>query len=140
MLYQNKNNEIYQFTELDEKNGFIPKEMKKLTEAQLKAYSNKPEFGIWNGNSWDIDEILKKEYEKSLIPKTITLRQARLYLLSIGLLDDLENIIIQNRAYQIEWEYANQIERESPLVTILGQALELDDVAIDNMFIEASKI
>ena len=72
--------------------------------------------------------------------KTITLRQARLYLLSIELLDDLENIINQNRAYQIEWEYANQIERESPLVKILGQTLNLDDTAIDNMFMEASKI
>jgi hypothetical protein len=63
-----------------------------------------------------------------------------LYLLSIGLLDDLENIISQNRAYQIEWEYANSIERESPLVKILGQTLNLDDTAIDNMFMEASKI
>lgn len=80
------------------------------------------------------------EYEKSLIPKTITLRQARLYLLSIGLLDDLENIISQNRAYQIEWEYANSIERESPLVKILGQTLNLNDEQIDNMFMEASKI
>ncbi len=85
-----------------------------------------------------VEEIA--EYEKSLIPKTITLRQARLYLLSIGLLDDLENIISQNRAYQIEWEYANQIEKESPLVSIMGQTLNLDDTAIDNMFTEASKI
>lgn len=102
-----------------------------------------------NANYYENGKFVKKDlitpeeieaYEKSLIPKTITLRQARLYLLSIGLLDDLENIINQNRAYQIEWEYANQIERESPLVTILGQALKLDDVTIDNMFIEASKI
>ena len=140
MLYQNKENEIYVFTELDEANGLIPNEMTKLTDKQLKAYENKPDFGIWNGNSWDIDLASKEEYEKSLIPKTITLRQARLYLLSIGLLDDLENIISQNRAYQIEWEYANQIERESPLVQILGQTLNLDDEQIDNMFMEASKI
>lgn len=100
------------------------------------------QFDKWNevSKSWIEDIELKKEYEKSLIPKTITLRQARLHLLSLDLLDILENIINQNRAYQIEWEYANQIERDSPLVKILGQALELDDVAIDNMFIEASKI
>ena len=140
MLYQNKENQIFQFTELDKLNGFIPKEMIKLTEAQLKAYANRPEFGIWNGNGWDIDLASKEEYEKSLIPKFITLRQARLYLLSIDLLDDLENIINQNRAYQIEWEYANQIERESPLVKILGQTLNLNDEQIDNMFMEASKI
>ena len=63
MLYQNKNNEIFQFTEIDEQNGFIPKEMKKLTEAQLKAYENKPEFGVWNGNGWDIDEVAKSEQQ-----------------------------------------------------------------------------
>lgn len=102
-----------------------------------------------NANCYENGEFIVKDfrtpeeieaYEKSLIPKTITLRQARLYLLSIELLDDLENIINQNRAYQIEWEYANQIERESPLVKILGQTLNLDDTAIDNMFMEASKI
>ena len=100
------------------------------------------QFDKWDeiSKNWIEDIELKKEYEKSLIPKTITLRQARLYLLSIGLLDDLENVINQNRAYQIEWEYANQIERESPLVKILGQTLNLDDTAIDNMFMEASKI
>lgn len=140
MKYQNNENLVVTYTDIDKSNGFISKEFKPLTDKQLEAYNNKPLFGVWNGNEWDIDEVAKAEYEKSLIPKTITLRQARLYLLSIDLLDDLENIISQNRAYQIEWEYANQIERESPLVTILAQALELDDVAIDNMFIEASKI
>lgn len=59
MLYQNNKNEIYYFTELDEVNGFIPKEMTKLTDKQLKAYENKPEFGVWNGNEWDIDEEAK---------------------------------------------------------------------------------
>ena len=100
------------------------------------------QFDKWDeiSKNWIEDIELKKEYEKSLIPKTITLRQARLYLLSIGLLDDLENIISQNRAYQIEWEYANQIERESPLVKILSQALELNDERIDEMFTEASKL
>lgn len=108
-----------------------------------KLKSNRPNsYSVWNEDtrSWVEDEALKKEYEKSLIPDTISLRQARLYLLSINLLDDLEEIISQNRAYQIEWEYANQIERESPLVEILGQALNLDSDVIDNMFMEASKI
>ena len=100
------------------------------------------QFDKWDevSKSWVEDDTLKKEYEKSLIPKTITLRQARLYLLSIELLDDLENIISQNRAYQIEWEYANVIERDSPLVQVLGQALILTSDDIDNMFKEASKI
>ena len=83
---------------------------------------------------------LKKEYEKNLIPKIITMRQARLQLLEVGLLDYIEALVALDRKSQIEWEYANQIERESPLITILGQALNLDSDAIDNMFREASQI
>ncbi|WP_323594435.1 hypothetical protein [Aliarcobacter butzleri] len=117
--YKNSNGDVFPLSPLDIQNG-RNKDLIKMTQAEIEAFINPP-----------------KEIEKVTV---ITLRQARLHLLSLDLLDDLENIINQNRAYQIEWEYANQIERESPLVKILGQALELDDVAIDNMFIEASKI
>ena len=75
MLYQNKNNQIFQFTELDEQNGFIPKEMKKLTVTQLKAYEGKPEFGTWNGNGWDINEVAKFEQQIS---------EAKSYLANTG--------------------------------------------------------
>lgn len=64
MLYQNKENQIFYFTELDVKNGFIPKEMKKLTDVQLKAYENKPEFGEWNGSEWIADN---KKIDKSRV-------------------------------------------------------------------------
>ena len=147
--------EQFVFCEVNEKEKWIEKEtfngkehpenwneIEEFIEiAKLK--SNQPNsYSVWNEDtkSWIEDITLKEEYEKSLIPKTITLRQARLYLLSINLLDDLEDIINQSRAYQIEWEYANQIERESTLITILGQALHLDSDVIDNMFMEASQI
>ena len=147
--------EQFVFCEVNEKEKWIEKEpfngkeqpedwieieefidLAKLKGNQPNSYSVLDE----DSKSWIEDMELKKEYEKSLIPRTITLRQARLYLLSINLLDDLENIISQNRVYQIEWEYANQIERESPLVVILGQALELNEERIDEMFIGASKL
>lgn len=147
--------EQFVFCEINEKEKWIEKEpfngreqpehwneIEEFIEI-AKLNSNQPNsYSVWDEDtkSWIEDIELKKEYEKSLIQKTITLRQARLYLLSINLLDDLENIIIQNRAYQIEWEYANQIERESPLVKILGQALVLNDEVIDEMFTEASKL
>lgn len=147
--------EQFVFCEVNEKEKWIekepfigkeePEDWAEIEEfiAIVKLKSNQPNsYSVWNedSKSWIEDMELKKEYEKSLIPRTITLRQARLYLLSINLLDDLENIISQNRAYQIEWEYANQIERESSLVIILGQALELNGERIDEMFIAASKL
>jgi len=55
MLYQNKENQIFYFTEQDEVNGFISKDLIKLSEKQLKAYNDKPEFGVWNGNEWIAD-------------------------------------------------------------------------------------
>ena len=64
MIYQNKQNEIYSFTEIDKQNGFIPSDFKQLTDKQLKAYNNKPLFGVWNGNEWIEDEA---ESEKNRI-------------------------------------------------------------------------
>ncbi len=117
--YKNLNGDVFPLSPLDIQNG-RDKDLIKMTQDEIEAFINP-----------------SKEIEKVTL---ITLRQARLYLLSIGLLDDLETIINQDRAYQIEWEYANNIEIESPLVKILGQTLNLDDTAIDNMFMEASKI
>jgi hypothetical protein len=80
----NKENQIFQFTELDEKNGFIPKDFKLLTESQLEAYNNKPEFSVWNGNGWDIDEVVKAEYEK-LFLKIVNSSEFILYCKNVGI-------------------------------------------------------
>ena len=75
-----------------------------------------------------------------IIPQVITMRQARLQLLEVGLLDDVEAIVALDRKSQIEWEYASEVYRESPLIESIKGALNLTDVQIDNMFIEASKL
>lgn len=80
------------------------------------------------------------------IPQVITMRQALLQLLTLGLLDDVE-VAIENisdanmkRAVQIEWEYAKDVERNSPTIGMLAQAVGMDDEALDNLFIEAVKL
>lgn len=75
-----------------------------------------------------------------LIPKSITMRQARLYLLNLGLLDEVEVIVSKNKAWQIEWEYANEVLRTNQLISALQQSLNLSDIDVDTMFIEASKL
>ena len=75
-----------------------------------------------------------------VIPTQITMRQTRLYLLSINLLDTVEGIVSQNKAWQIEWEYASEVQRTNHLIPALQQSLGLSDSDIDNMFIEASKL
>ena len=74
------------------------------------------------------------------VPQSITMRQARLYLLSLNLLDEVEVIVAQNRAWYIEWEYANEVLRTNQLIHALQQSLGLSDSDIDSMFIEASKL
>ena len=66
MLYQNKQNEIFNISDLKEsiekaeQQGLI-----KLTDKQLKAYYNKPLFGVWNGNEWvsDVEKTKQAEYQ-----------------------------------------------------------------------------
>lgn len=74
------------------------------------------------------------------VPQSITMRQARLYLLSLNLLDDIELIVAQNRAWYIEWEYANEVLRTNQLIPALQESLALTDEQVDTMFIEASKL
>jgi hypothetical protein len=74
------------------------------------------------------------------IPSSITMRQARLHLLDLDLLDDIEGFISQDRKWQIEWEYATEILRNSQLIEAVKTSLGLDDDAVDNMFIKASKL
>ena len=75
-----------------------------------------------------------------IIPQVITMRQARLQLLEVGLLDDVEALVALDRKSQIEWEYANEVYRQSPLIESVKGALNLTDMQIDNMFIEAGKL
>ena len=74
------------------------------------------------------------------IPEVITMRQARLQLLEVGLLDDVEAFVALDRKSQIEWEYANEVYRESPLTESVKGALSLTDEQIDEMFLKASKL
>lgn len=77
------------------------------------------------------------------VPQEITMRQARLALLDIGLLDNVTVVINSlpepdKTKAQIEWEYSNALQRDNPFVTILGNALGLSSDDIDNLFITAS--
>ncbi len=75
------------------------------------------------------------------VPQQVTMRQARLALLSAGLLDDVEMVITAaGRAGQLEWEYAAMVERSNPAVAIVQQQKALTDAQIDDLFREAAKL
>ena len=99
------------------------------TEVSLEQYCKTLEIG----------EYIEPE-PIIIIPQVITMRQARLQLLEVGLLDDVEALVALDRKNQIEWEYASEVYIQSSLIELVKGALNLTATQIDEMFIEASKL
>ncbi|CAN8142811.1 hypothetical protein THIOSC15_820001 [uncultured Thiomicrorhabdus sp.] len=76
------------------------------------------------------------------VPQVVTMRQARLELLNMGLLDSVNATLAQlnNAQAQIEWDYSNEVQRDNALINALSSALGLSSDDIDNLFIEAAKL
>lgn len=84
------------------------------------------------------DEIV--EYRKSQVPQSITPLQAKLQLLKLGLLDEVEVLITGNRIAQLYWEYASVVERDNEVLLLMANSIGLTSEQVDEMFIEASKL
>ena len=70
----------------------------------------------------------------------VTMRQARLALLHVGLLDHVAAAIAampagaERREAEISWEYATEVARTHSWVVSLAAALGLSDAEVDQMF------
>lgn len=78
-------------------------------------------------------------------PSAVDMRQARLALLGAGLLTAVNDALavmpgIEGEAARIEWEFAAQVVRESPLVAGLAGALGLTEAQLDALFIAAAAL
>lgn len=77
------------------------------------------------------------------VPQKVTRRQGRQALLLAGKLDQVPLAIAaiedetERRLAQIEWEDAQEYERQRPLVVLMGAALGLD---LDALFIQAATL
>lgn len=92
--------------------------------------------GIEGGN-W----IVRTAPAAPQVPETVTARQARLALLDAGKLHLVQAAVDDGGdEMQIAWEYATEIGRHDPLVLALAPALDLDDSALDALFIAAAQI
>ena len=77
------------------------------------------------------------------VPQKVTMRQARLALLGAGKLSQVDPAINalpspERETARIEWDYSSSVVRSRPLVVMLGEALGLDDAALDQLFITAA--
>ena len=79
------------------------------------------------------------------VPEVVTMRQARLALLGAGLLAQVNTAVAnmpgaEGDAARIEWEYAKEVRRDSPLVAALSAAFGLTDAQLDDLFTEGAKL
>ena len=79
------------------------------------------------------------------IPTIITMRQTRLMLLGMGLLQTVENALQQlpepDRSYVlVEWDYGGQVERYNPFVTALVGMLGMTSDQADQFFVGAATL
>lgn len=103
------------------------------------------EHGGSIGDLWDGTAITKPAPTQPPIPRTVTMRQARLALLGVGMLPAVETAINalpepQKSAARIEWDYSSEVRRDQPLVMMLAPALGLTAAQIDNLFLQASTL
>ncbi len=90
-----------------------------------------------------INVVVSYAYEAAptLVPITITPRQARLVLHGASLLDPVEAAVkAAGGATQITWEYATQIDRNAPLISALSESLGLKSAQVDALFRTASTL
>lgn len=74
-------------------------------------------------------------------PSIVSMRQARLALLQVDLLNSVEEAIANgSKADQITWEYATEVRRDDSLVVNLSVTLGLSKQQLDDLFTLASTL
>lgn len=114
-------------------------------------------LGHWE-QRWSVVELYATQEDKdaaiaadteakrvAAVPKEVTMRQARLALLGADLLPGVTAAINalsspQKEAAQIEWEYSQVVERNRGFVLLLGAALGLTELQLDNLFTVAATL
>jgi len=79
------------------------------------------------------------------VPQAVSMRQARLALLGANLLSQVNAAIAsipgaEGEAARIEWEYAQEVRRDSALTQSLVPALGINDAGLDAFFAAAAAL
>lgn len=97
---------------------------------------------VWQ-QAWTVSDIPLDTVRARLV---VSMRQARLALLSAGLLGQVDGAInaiedpVERQQAQITWEFSTEVERMDPLVTRLGTIFGLTDEQIDDLFFLAKTL
>ena len=134
MIYYSATNNCFFFDEIH--GDSVPSDAVEITKDEYLRAMNPPAFSRVVAGADGKPSIVHEAPPKV---QTVTMRQARLALLAGGYLQAVQQAIENaGDAAKIEWEYAATVERESPIVAAMAQALGLDDAALDALFTQAA--
>lgn len=98
---------------------------------------------LWQGEAWAYvnppSNTQPEEPPIQGVPVVVDMAQARLALLQVGLLAQVDSAIEAleeptRSAARIEWEYRTTVRRDSPLTQLLAEGLELTETQLDELF------
>lgn len=95
---------------------------------------------------WDGERYNPNFETQTVVPESITNRQAKLVLLNAGMLDDAEAAIAGildealRRAVQIEWEYSGEFRRDWPALVEVTTAMGLTAEQVDALFVAGAAL
>lgn len=119
--YRHFDGSVYAFESDGSQDNYITTDMLPMSQAEVGAHLAPP---------------------PPMVPTSVTMRQARLALLAVDKLAQVNAAIsaipdaTQRTAAEIEWEYAQTVDRASPFVQMLSTSLALD---LDALFTLAAQ-
>lgn len=115
--YKDSSNKVYAFEVDGSQDAYIKPDLISITKAQADAL----------------------RAPVPVVPSRISMRQARLALLQSGLLPQVDTAIAAmtgagGDAARIDWQFAQAVERNHPLVTTMTAQLSLTTKQLDDLF------
>lgn len=116
-----------------------PPEYKEGFDIKFNLTENKFEY-VEKVVEVDEEKIEEPKLDENNVPLSITPLQAKLQLLEIGLLDEVEELVKQDRRVEIYWTNAQKFNKDDEILKTMATALGLSDTQLDELFINASKL
>lgn len=95
------------------------------------------------GDIGDIYDGVKYTKQATKVPSIVSPYQARAALDDIGLLDDVETLMLNPgtpKKAKLAWQHAQEFRRDSPTVLVMSAQLGITEAQLDALFLAASQI
>ena len=117
-----------------------PPEYKEGFDIKFNAVENEFEYVEKIAPTVEEEKIEEQIVDENSVPTKISRLQAKLQLLEIGLLDEVEDLVAQDRKVQLYWKEADNFYRTDSILLGMATTIGLTDEQLDELFIEASKL